>query len=316
MYGASLGLKSLGRVPLGGERFITYGTMPYVTLGRRSERVHLHGLDPSTVTFFNSVYSVSTQQGTPNANDIWSRRVIKCVDQLVKELKDSGLWSICSIIYPFASYHPIATSNFGSGFNLKSPGTTAGDFFLLFTGSLALHNEYGVTFNNGISACNTQFNAGTSLGTNDWHVCAYLNTQNGSTDANSMTMTSCNATGGISMTVFLDAGGQQMELRANGRVISLSPGPGSRKGCFIGTRTSSTLMSLYRGGILVGTQTAAAVSSLPSRTQKIMYNEVATNNFCVVPFNFFSMGSSLTDDQAFRLSQIVQDYETRMGRAV
>lgn len=315
MYGASLGLKSLGRVPLGGERFVTYGTMPYVTLGRRSERIHWHGLDPDVKAFFDIAFTPSSQLAAPNPNDIWTRRVVKCVDQLVKELKADGFWSICSIIYPFALYHPVAAGQFATGFNLKNPGTAAANFFLLFGGQIATHNEYGTAFNNGSSSCNTQFNPGTSLGTNDWHFCCYLNLPNGSSTT-TMTLTSCNAAGGISMLCASDASLQQMNLVGNGITLNINPGPGGRKGCFIGTRTSSTSMSAYRSGLLIGNSTSAATTSLPSRSQKIMYNEALGNNQCTVPFNFFSMGSSLTDDQAFRLSQIVQDYETRMGRGV
>lgn len=315
MYGASLGLKSLGRVPLGGERFVTYGTMPYVTLGRRSERVHWHGIDPDVKAFFDVAFTPSAQSASPNSNDIWTRRVVKCVDQLVKELKADGFWSICSIIYPFALYHTVAAGQFATGFNLKSPGTAASNFFLAFGGQIATHNQYGTAFNNGTSTCDTQFNAGTSLSTNDWHFCSYLNLPNGNSST-TMTITSCNATGGIGLDLFNNATGQQMSLRGNGITLNINPGPGGRKGCFLATRTSSTSMSLYRSGIIIGNSASAVTNSLPSRSQKIIYSEALSNNQCTVPFNFFSMGSSLTDDQAFRLSQIVQDYQTRMGRSV
>lgn len=301
-----MGGRSLGRVALGGERFCTYGTMAYVTLGRRSRRSHWHGIDPDTKTFFNAVYSAVGGVTALNT-DVWSRRVVRVVDKLVKELKAGGFWDLCNIVYPFAAYNHYGTGLFGTGYNLKSPST----FVIAWGGAEALHNEYGTTFNNGISSGTTGFNPGTALGTNNWHACAYVNYEQGMGGTLAQTLTSANATGAIIMIV--DPVGT-IDCAGNG--VALSATVGGRKGAIILTRTASNSMAIYRGGDQVAISTTAVVNSLPSHTQQIMYSEATTNRFCKVPFNFFSMGSSFTSDQASKFSQIVQDYQTRMGRAV
>lgn len=301
-----MGGRSLGRVALGGERFCTYGTMAYVTLGRRSRRSHLHGLDPATKTFFDAVYSAVGGVSVLNT-DVWSRRVIRVVDKLVKEMRAGGFWDLCNIMYPFAAYNHYGTALFGTGYNLKNPSLLP----LGWGGNEATHNQYGSAFNNGSASCTTGFNAGTTLGTNNWHVCAYVNAEDGMIGTAINLLTSANATGAIDM--YLDPSGS---IGADGNGLNITATVVSRKGAILLTRTTSSLMSLYRGGILIGTNTSAVVNSLPSVTQKVMYYEPLANQFCKVPFNFFSMGSSFTSDQAIRFSQIVQDYQTRMGRAV
>jgi hypothetical protein len=293
------------------ERNVNYETKPLVTLGKRNRRWHLDGIDSDARAYLDSCfYNDKPTSGANIGNDLWQRKVSYSVDKLVKEMKSSGFWDICSIIYPFATYHK-TNSSWSDGLNAKDPRFVAGAFVLSYSGNDMVHNTFGVT-NNVSGSADTQFNPGTALGTNSWHICCYANFGS-SQGTTTQTMTSCTTTGGIHLTNFNDAT-KTLRLQANG--VTLDAIIGGRKGCFIGTRTTSVSMSLYRGGELVGNSTTSVVNSLPSHNQQLFFEETGSTNFLTVPFNFFSMGSGLTDDQACRLSTIVQDYQTRMGRAV
>ena len=94
------------------------------------------------------------------------------INTLVTDLKNYGIWTKTKAIYPFvggtASQHR---------FNLKSPGTSASDFYLTFFGG-GTHTSNGYVMNGVDSYANTSFNPSLISGWKDNHnLSIYLKTE-------------------------------------------------------------------------------------------------------------------------------------------
>lgn len=219
----------------------------------------------------------------------------KAINYLVSELKKTALWSKFSAIYPF-----VGGTAHSHKFNLINPTV-----FQITWGSGAVHNSKGVQPNN--SNNNTGIYTNYMLNGNDFHFSMYPQThvislktvdvgQLPSTDSR----VGCHLTWGT--TTFFQAGDGLVTGNVN--VSSL----------IIMNRYSNT-MTVSRNGVNVLSKgVSGVVPNLPMYFNGTVYNDTVSSNSRV--FSLLTFGNGLTDSQKITFNNIIQQYQTILGRAV
>lgn len=240
----------------------------------------------------------------------------RAVNYLVKQLKAQGLWTVMQggFIYPMVGGTADAHSR-----NLLSPGPTSSDFYVVWTN--VTHSSDGVAFaGTATSYGNTRFNPSSSLSglLNDNHLSYYTKTS----DA-----TALNAGGFGKVEMGVQVSTNYWWLAAYSysnasyhisgtTAAAVAPASTNSQGFWIGSRTSSTRADVYKNGSSVGNSTATNAGSMPNGDLFLGTNNSSgsytegSNRQCA----FASGGKSLTSSQALALYNIVQQYQTILGR--
>jgi hypothetical protein len=239
-------------------------------------------VDPDAEAFFTATgITDPTQQGAVNT--------------LVIDLKNAGLWNKMVVIYPFVG--GTATTH---KYNLKDPQDTNEAYRLTFNAGTT-HNENGVVPN---GTAETYLNA-TTLTTNDTHMSIY-NRVNDATEAEDIA-----AQAGDRMLYHLkfSDGNHYSDcynaIAGQGRIVV--GGDVNIAAFFIQSRIANNSHKTYRNGVVIGTSTGTSGGSLPNANFQLF--RISTR-----PCSFVSIGSGLTDQQAEDFYNIVQDYQTALGR--
>ena len=244
------------------------------------------------------------------AATIYNSRQQRAIYELVRLLKQYGLWSKMKAIYPFVG--GTATTH---KWNLKDPQDTDAAFRLTFSGGWT-HNANGVTGNASSAYGNTYLTPNTALTENNTHLSIYSRTNND----------------GVYGDIGLDRTPNFFDLilrvsntfygdhynRNTGAVITANT---NSSGFFITSRTSSTSMKAFRNTTQLGnTITASSVGF--SNLNGNMYLAALNSTGNVVQYYtnrnyaFASIGDGLTDTEAANLYYAVQRYQQILGRAV
>lgn len=221
------------------------------------------------------------------------------INKLVIDLKYYNLWTKQKALYPIVG--GVAASH---AVNLKTPGT----YNLSFTGGWT-HSSTGMTPNGTSDYANTNLNSSTQLTLNDTHLSFYSRS---------------NVPGGVHVEIGNYNGSSVINLRPT--VAFAIGGPSSTSynattnstGLWLTSRTSNTVLKGYRNGILDATST-----SLMSATYANLNLLIAARNESGTPLYFStkqcafaSIGDGLTDVDALNFYNIVQQYQTNLGRQV
>lgn len=232
------------------------------------------------------------------------------INSLVVAAKTNGWWTLCNAIYPM-----VGGSAFTHKFNLKDPQDTDAAFRIDFLGGGWTHGSTGATPNGTTSYADTFLVPSTVLPTNDNHISYYsrTNVSSNSVDIGSDTDTSRR---------------MLMGVRYNGNIIvDMYHFPDSRvsvanadsRGWFVGSRTSSTLLTAYKNGTSVGT--SAGAPSTISGFSIYLANFNAAGTPSAVDYStrecaFATIGAGISSTIAADMYTDIQAFQTSLARQV
>jgi hypothetical protein len=276
---------------------------PYAFLGSALAKVQF---DPDAQSFFN-------------ATGITNSTIQDAVNTLTVSLKDNGLWTSMSAIYPMVG----GTADTHK-YNLKDPQDTNAAYRITFSGSWT-HSEAsgsipdGAAAGTGTTSGNTFYSASGAI--NNFSLSYYTRTnvmQNNvgglftfgtsvsATESYAIMVNRSNA-GAISLNVYSNMG-------ADAQGIGFSYSNVAQRGLVVGSRTSSTSNKVYHNGTLRGTNTTTNTGTWPARA--IHFGAPTSGVFTSMNCQFAHIGLGLTDAQVSTLTTIVENFQDALGRGI
>jgi hypothetical protein len=273
------------------------------------ERFNLRGIaiDPDASLFLRTAGITDTTQQS-------------AIDTLVLELKNAGIWSKMKAIYPFvggtASTHK---------WNLKDPRDVDAAFRLTFTGGWT-HSSNGADPNGTNGYANTFLWHAGALQRDSAHLSIYIreiSTQNSPTR---IPIGTFGANGGNAFSFIAPAmsGGPTSEGQMNGTNYNPAVYTDTKKrGYYTVSRTLSTEYEIYDTGASRQTKLNNSIAYTDNLARSIYIG--ALNNLDGVggayyytdsQISFATIGDGLTDTDTANLYNIVQKYQTTLGRQV
>jgi hypothetical protein len=278
------------------------GSTGTVTVGDVSLGLFPQPLHPNVMDY---VAAVTANGYSP------SRSRVDALNNLVWSLVGEDLWDRCQVIYPFLG----GTTGAAHKWNLKNVADTDAAFRITWTGAAITFSEDGVR--NATSTAgnfgNTFYVPSTNLvSINDVHFSAYLGiapTGNGTAimGAFSGGGVSTYQMGRFSTSPNAIFGGANIN---NNAVMSAGT---NTAGFYSPVRLSSSSSIFYRNGISVASTSTGTGAPNVSVYLLNRNGSLAASN---TRLSFVSMGASLTAQQSLELYNIVQMYQTALGRQV
>jgi hypothetical protein len=251
-----------------------------------------------------------------NATSITNITQQQAVNTLVLELKAYGVWDKMKAIYPFIG----GTANTHK-YNLKDPRDLDEAFRLNFSGSWT-HSSTGALPAGAITSyANTYLVPSSSLIDNNTHLSYYSRT-----DYTTYGSQTDIGTRGVYPNMFnlrINSFGLLLaDAYADGSPgrVTVNPSPVTT-GLFLGSRTSLTNLSVYKNGVNLGTMSTSnttTLTTLPYPVYIAGQNSGGTNSIeagakeCA----FATIGDGLTSTDAMNFYNIVQKFQTTLGRQV
>ena len=229
------------------------------------------------------------------------------INTLVTDLKTANIWTKMRAVYPM-----VGSSASSHKYNLVNPLDSDAAYRLSFSTGWT-HSSTGVT-PNGSSAFANTFLSTSIVGLNSGHLSYYSRTNN--------TTVSCELGGGNpspdSYTLLeLRNASALGAFRYNNGVAQNQVAIADTRGFFIGTRTASNVIKLFRNNtnIINGSSASSATSIYPQYIGA--YNGSNTgylysNRECA----FASIGDGLTDTEASDFYTAVNTFQTTLSRNV
>jgi hypothetical protein len=255
-------------------------------------------MDPDAVAFLNA-------QGNTDAKEKYA------LNRLVVDLKQAGIWTKYKAIYPFLG----STAAFHK-WNLKDPRDLDAAFRLVFFGGWT-HTSNGALPNGTNAYADTKLNINSNLTITDNHISFYARTNN-QNDAFGSEIGQNNAYGtGLQIislrTRSAQLGGNQYYTigEDNGAVFTTTNG----LGFVLGVSSSISIRKVFQNGTQNGISTNINNGSLVNANALICRGDNVTNyskNECA----FSSFGDSLTNAEVLNYYNIVQRFQTTLGRQV
>ena len=264
------------------------------------------------MTYFNNLGQARVGWRIPSSVDTDAQAFIEAavitnltqqsaIDTLVKALKTANIWTKMKALYPF-----VGGTAAQHRFNLKSPGTTAADFYLDFIGGGA-HNANGYQPNGTTAYADTKLIPSTSLTLNSTHLSVYLTTAGGGGDYFDMGVED----NSYNNRLFMKVHGSGIQIMNNSYLIDYAEASFSN-------RTSSNVINSFKNNTKVLNDTAKISQGLSVRPLYIAAHNFAGSPSFLSPRRqaFASIGNGLTDAEALAFYNAVQTYQTTLGRAV
>ena len=237
------------------------------------------------------------------------------INTLITSLKNNGLWDKFYAIYPF-----IGGTASSHKYNLKDPKDLDSSYRLSFLGGGWIHDSNGITPNGSSSYANTFVRPSTTFNTTDLnHLSYYSKTDSAVAFEYAM---------GVTVTGFSN---HSMIIRRDNNSsfffsdyntgVSYRAASGTTtngQGFYIGTQ-QGTSIKLYRNTTLLSSN-STATGNLSLATDYISLGGIningTTQNFTNKNCAFASIGKKLTDSEVTTFYNIVQAYQTTLGRQV
>jgi hypothetical protein len=231
---------------------------------------------------------------------------INAIKTLISDLKLNNLLHKFSAIYPFVSDGILQTRSFQHKFNLINPKDTDKAFRLSFMGTVT-HNDNGVTGDGTSGYANSFFNSSLNLAVNSTHISVYSRT-------NINRASQEIAAGGFSIITKYNNAVTYIDSYngSTGRVTVTVP---NSLGLFMSSRTSATVHKAFKNGYQIGTTNTGASGSLSPSNMNIMAGS-PPGNYSNKNIAFASIGSGMTDAESLTFYNIVQAFQTTLGRQV
>lgn len=233
---------------------------------------------------------------------------------MFNSLFSNNLWDKISAFYPVLG--GVAASH---SINAKSSG---GTYDLIFNGGWT-HTSNGMQPNGTNGYANTSLVPNSVFGTGTTHLSIYVNLQGGGdriydigsndqdgTLTQQLNITAKRSVGAGDNTLF-DAGDFD---GGNGRVSTTSQT--SASGMTVGSVRSATDRTLYRNGSNIATQTANEPIIYSSRALYVgaQHTSFGAAYWSTNRYAFVTIGSGLTNTEIVNLSNIINTYQTSLGR--
>jgi len=250
----------------------------------------------------STIYYLGTPQQRTGA------QISTYLNDMVLSLKAANLWSKFSALYPFLG--GTATTH---KFNLINPANTDSAFRLSFAGGIT-HSATGALPNGSNGYANTHFIPSNNLTRFSSHLAFYSRTD---------------ASGGDDFSVIQDAlNGMRIIIKAlsysvidmysigNGRLI-VDPIESST-GLFTVTRTSDVSLKYFKNNNIAASTNVQETGDLPNLPISLFALNItgALGNYSNRECAFASIGDGLTDSETADLYNIVQSFQTSLGRQV
>ena len=236
-----------------------------------------------------------------NAANIGDNTQKTAINQLVLDLKNAGIWTKMTAVYPF-----IGGNAFAHKFNLKDPRDLDAAFRISWTGSVT-HNSNGITGNASNAFGNTNINPSASLIYNSTHLSYYERTVVGTNRA----MGSQNGTDEL---ILCNIGGMLGRMYSSNSQVST---PANGTGSLIISRTNSNTMKGYYNSNLIVSSSSTTSGSLPPFPIYVLgFDNSGSVTAASSNLAFVSVGSGLTDTEAIALGNATKNFQTTLGRNV
>jgi hypothetical protein len=287
--------------------------MPLTALGGASGTVVIG--DVVTTVFPQTLHpNVMAYVAAQNANGYSpSRTRVDALNNLVWGLIGMGLWDKCQVIYPFLG----GTTAAAQKWNLKDVQDTNGAFRLTFNGSWTFA-ETGVKTNAALVAnyARTYYTPSVNATSNSVHLSVYIRNQyTGQGCVIGGTNSSSAIAPAIQIFASTTLSGTTIQARNASDVIAFGT---SAAGMYAGNRNTSTSQQAYYNGsqrVISATTSLALTTSeltMACRNNGSFVMEHATNS----EIAFATIGTSLTASEQRVMYQLIQTYQTTLGRQV
>jgi len=260
-------------------------------------------LHPTVMDYINIMRSSSGGNYSMSLNEI------DAVNNMVKALVAIGLWTKMQALYPF-----IGNSAASQKFNLKDPRDTNAAFRLSFLGGGWTHATTGAKPNGTTSYADTFYTPSTSASQNNHHLSYYSRTNVAELKAEMGSAQGFNARSFIqisySNTTYMQSNG------ASNSFIQFNDT--NSQGFYVVSRTASALINGWKNGVRQVQSTTEA--SLTPNARNYYLGAYNNNNtpqfFSTKECALASIGEGFTDREAYAYYQIVQAFQTKLGRQV
>lgn len=229
------------------------------------------------------------------------------VNQLVVSLKSNNLWTKMYALYPFVG---------GTGslhkWNLKNPLDTNGAFRIIWNGGVT-HTSNGIVGNGTNGYGETYIQPSTNLLLNSTHISFWskTNSQNATAEMG-IQDTLLNA----GLRVITRNASNQTQYQVNDNASTIVSSVTDSSGFYCASRTASNSRKLYKNGTAIQTATSASttrtIATIPVLGQKNFNNTMMS--YLAKTFSFASVGEGLNDTEALNFYNIVNTYNTALGR--
>jgi len=224
------------------------------------------------------------------------------INTLVISLKGYGLWIKMKAIYPI-----IGGTSFTHKWNLKDPRDLNIAYRLIFT--TTNHTSTGINLISGAGGVDTNLNPFTELVDSDNHMSNYCYTDND----------------GLYIDMGNVAAGTYYSLYNSFSNVFYSDNPNSSNrisvsntisnGFYTSSRTSSVSHKGYKNGASITSTAASMTGTFPNNQIGLLHAAGAGTPYTSNrTYNFFTIGSGLTDTDASNLYTAVLTFETTLGR--
>ena len=243
------------------------------------------------------------------AASITDPTITSAIDTLVVDLKDYGIWTKMKALYPF-----VGGTSSTHKWNLKDPRDLDAAFRLVFNGGWT-HSANGIIGNNTNSFADTKFNPNSAFSTNDSaHLSLYSRTNSATSS-----YVDFGATDTIGKATALNSAytNSALSLLHNGST-GISTSNTNTQGFYVGSRTTSAIHKLFKGGVQIGSTDTTSAGTRPNFNLYLGAYNVSNSALYHTNRNyaFASIGDGLTDTEASNLYTKVQAFNTTLNRQV
>lgn len=229
------------------------------------------------------------------------------INDLVIDLKNYGLWTKMTAIYPM-----VGGTSSAHSYNLKD--TT--QYQITWNGTIT-HNSDGITGDGTSGYGQTGLIPSASLSLNSVHYSSYARTVSNDDDFEFGTTT--NFSDAFYAARRFPAASNSVLSRTNQSSTDILSSISPYIGLFHCNRSGSSASEIYYNGTLSSTSSTSSTSLCTLEIYLLNFNENGNPNinyYCNYNFAFFSFGSSLDSTEAGNLYTAVQDFQTTLGRQV
>jgi len=264
------------------------------------------------MNYFGIINSMNKLDGNAatflSTASITDQIIVQAINNLVKDLKTTGLWSNFIAIYPFVGGNATAHR-----YNLADTS----QYNLIFNGGWT-HSSTGALPNGTNAFANTAINANAKLTQNNTHLAFYSRTAAAAADRVSMgaIVGSSSPMVGIQ---FRNAAGNAVAQNASGTANQTAVTANSdSSGFFIGNKTSSAIggLSMIRNGVTLASNVAAITTNNFPNANILISAYTATTFFDNKQVAFASVGLGFTSPQIATLNTIVTNFQIALSRNV
>jgi hypothetical protein len=244
-----------------------------------------------------------------NAGYSMSVNEIDAVNNMVMSLVANGLWTKIQAIYPF-----IGNTAASQKFNLKDPRDTNAAFRLSFLGGGWTHATTGAKPNGTSSYADTFYTPSTSASQNNHHLSYYSRTNSNGIEVELGSQQGFNARSFIEIRT---TGVTYLQCNGNSATF-IQFNDTNAQGFYVVNRTASALLNGWKNGVRQVQSTTEA--SLTPNARNYWLGALNNNNtgqyFSIKECALASIGQGFTDREAITYYQIVQAFQTKLGRQV